>query len=153
MRSSLLVYPAALVALLALLAPGHTQEGPEWKSREFMRRKLEHSQAVLEGIALEKFANIERHAQTLSLLSQAAEWQILASAEYKRHSEEFRRTAELLAEHARRKNIDGAALAYVQLTLNCVNCHKEVRRLQIEDPKKPRPPEKDRRPPAQPLSK
>jgi hypothetical protein len=151
MRTSLLAFVAAAVSLLALLSPGHTQEGPEWKSREFMRRKLEHSQAVLEGIALEKFANIERNAQTLSLLSQAAEWQILPSADYKRHSEEFRRTADLLAEQARKKNLDGAALAYVQLTLNCVNCHKEVRRLHFEDSRKPRPPDKDGRPPAQPL--
>ena len=28
---------------------------------------------------------------------------------------------------AKAKNIDGATLAYVQLTVNCVNCHKYVR--------------------------
>jgi hypothetical protein len=28
---------------------------------------------------------------------------------------------------AKDKNIDGATLAYLRLTMNCVNCHKYVR--------------------------
>jgi hypothetical protein len=122
-----------VVAMLAGLAIAFTSAGknqqvlPELKSREFMRRKLEHTQKVLEGIVLEDFETIEKNAKTLSLLSQAAEWQILPSAEYKKHGDEFRRTADALAKAAADKNIDGAALKYVELTLNCVNCHKHVR--------------------------
>ncbi len=32
-----------------------------------------------------------------------------------------------LVHASREKNLDGATLAYVQLTLSCVNCHKVVR--------------------------
>jgi hypothetical protein len=124
------------VVLLAggLALNGHGQQVPsELKSREFMHRKLEHSQKVLEGIVLEDFDLIEKNARTLSLLSQAAEWQILPSAEYKKHSEQFRRTTEVLGKAAREKSVDGSALAYVQLTLNCVECHKYVRTFKAEN--------------------
>jgi hypothetical protein len=113
------------------------QVPPELKGRQFMHRKLEHSQKVLEGIVVEDFDLIEKNARNLNLLSQAAEWQILPSAEYRGHSEEFRRTTETLAKAAREKNLDGAALAYVQLTLNCVNCHKYVRTFPLDERRKP----------------
>jgi hypothetical protein len=93
----------------------------------FMRMKLEHSQKVLEGVALEDFALIERSSQQLSLLSQAANWQVLQTPDYLQHSLDFRRSADALTKAARDKNLDGAALAYVQMTMNCVNCHKYVR--------------------------
>jgi hypothetical protein len=32
-----------------------------------------------------------------------------------------------LIEKAREKNLDGAALSYVEMTLSCVKCHKHVR--------------------------
>ena len=42
-------------------------------------------------------------------------------------SNEFRRAVENLQEKAAQKNLDGAALGYVELTLTCVKCHKYVR--------------------------
>jgi hypothetical protein len=93
----------------------------------FMRLKLTHSQKLLEGIALEDFAIIEKSAQNLSSLSRDEEWRIYTTPEYLRHSEEFRRSVELVRDAAAEKNVDGAALGYVGMTLNCVNCHKYVR--------------------------
>jgi hypothetical protein len=134
-----LVVTAILAGVaIAFARAGDSQQVPsELKKREFMKRKLDHSQKVLEGIVLEDFDLIEKNAKTLSLLSQAAEWQILPSAEYKKHGEEFRRTADALGKAAADKNLDAAALKYVELTLNCVNCHKHVRTFRFEDPKKP----------------
>jgi hypothetical protein len=93
----------------------------------FMQLKLEHSQKVLEGIVLEDFGMIAKHAQQLALLTQEENWQVLQTREYRRHSDDFARIAERLKEAAQEKNVDGAALDYVQLTLNCVECHKHVR--------------------------
>ena len=93
----------------------------------FMRLKLAHSQKILEGIALEDFATIEKSAQNLSMLSHEENWQVFQTPEYLRHSEEFRRNVESIRNAAAKKNIDGAALGYVGVTLNCVNCHKYVR--------------------------
>jgi len=93
----------------------------------FMRLKLSHSQKLLEGIALEDFATIEKSAQNLSLLSHEENWQVYQTPDYLRHSDEFRRSVQSIRDAAVKKNIDGAALGYVAVTLNCVNCHKYVR--------------------------
>jgi hypothetical protein len=138
MKRLLLFIPVLGLAAVFCATNGRSQQmPPEFKGREFMHRKLEHSQKVLEGIVVEDFDLIEKNARTLNLLSQAAEWQVLPSAEYRRHSEEFRRTTESLVKAAREKNLDGAALAYVQLTLNCVNCHKYVRTFPLDERRKP----------------
>lgn len=101
------------------------------KVSEFMRAKLNHSQRVLEGLAVEDFDLIAKNAQELSLLSQATTWQVLQTAEYRERSTEFRRSADALSEAARKKNLEGAALAYVDVTMKCVNCHKYVRQVRM----------------------
>ena len=93
----------------------------------FMRLKLEHSQKVLEGVALEDFASIKQHAQKLGSLALDENWQVLQTREYRDYSGEFQQISGRLSKAADEKNLDAAALAYVQLTLNCVNCHKHVR--------------------------
>jgi cytochrome c556 len=70
---------------------------------------------------------IAKNSQAMSLLSLETNWQVLQTAEYLDRSKEFRRTADALTQAAKKKNLDGAALAYVQLTMNCINCHKYVR--------------------------
>lgn len=138
MKRLLFLVPIIGLGAVIFAATAPIQQIPqELKGREFMRRKLDHSQEVLEGIVLEDFELIEKNAKTLSLLSQVAEWQVLPSTEYKQHSAEFRRNADALAKAAADKNLDGAALKYVELTLNCVNCHKHVRTFPVEDRKKP----------------
>ena len=115
-----------LLASIGLLASsGLGQQRGD--NREFMRAKLDHSQKVLEGLALEDFDMIAKHGQELSLLSLAASWQVLETMEYQQQSVEFRRAADALTEAAKKKNLDGAALAYVEVTMKCVNCHKYVR--------------------------
>ena len=95
--------------------------------REFMRKKLVHSQKVLEGITTDDLEMVAKNAQELSLLSQAATWQVLQTPEYLQHSTEFRRAANALTEAAKKRNSDGAALAYLDVTMKCVTCHKYVR--------------------------
>lgn len=97
----------------------------------FMQAKLDHSKKLLEGLALEDFNLIARESQQLSLLSQATNWQVLQTEEYLEQSAEFRRTADALTEAAREKNLDGAALRFVDLTMKCVNCHKYVRKVRL----------------------
>lgn len=97
----------------------------------FMRAKLDHSKKLLEGLALEDFTLIARQSQELSLLSQATNWQVLQTDEYLEQSAEFRRSADALTEAAREKNLDAAALRFVDLTMKCVNCHKYVRKVRM----------------------
>jgi len=93
----------------------------------FMRLKLSHSQNVLEGVALEDFEQIAKHAQSMALLSEDEKWMIFQTPEYRQYSAEFQQICRSLQRAAEKKNLDGAALAYVQLTMSCVNCHKYTR--------------------------
>jgi hypothetical protein len=92
-----------------------------------MRPKLEHAQKVLEGLALEDHLLVADNAKALLRLSESAEWQVLPGPEYVRYSSDFQRITNELIQASNKKNIDAATLAYVQLTMNCVNCHKHVR--------------------------
>jgi cytochrome c556 len=93
----------------------------------FMRAKLAHSQNVLEGLATEDFDLIERGAQELSLASLDSNWQVLQTEDYVRQSAEFRRACDSLRAAAQAKNLDGATVAWMDVTLKCVQCHKYVR--------------------------
>jgi len=94
---------------------------------DFMRAKLGHSQRVLEGLSLEDYDLIARGAQELALASQASSWQVLQTEEYARQSGEFRRSCDSLHNAAKTKNLDGAALAWMEVTMKCIQCHKYVR--------------------------
>jgi hypothetical protein len=112
---------AALAALRSDDPPG------ERKLRDYMRPKLNHAQKILEGLALEDYAGIRENARSLLKLSESAEWNVLPGEDYVRHSTEFRRAVNRIATEAGKKNLDGATLAYVQMTMNCVHCHQHVR--------------------------
>jgi hypothetical protein len=117
-----------LAALLPTLA-GHAEEPS--KVSTLMRKKLEHSQKVLEALALNDYDRIASNANELILISKAAEWKVHKTPQYEVYSNEFRRNAEAMAEAAKAKNIDSATLAYVDMTLTCVKCHKHVREIRM----------------------
>lgn len=99
--------------------------------KAFMRAKLEHSKNILEGLTTENFGLLAKESQQLTLLSLDADWQVLQTAEYAQLSLAFRKTSQSLTEAAQKKNLDGATLAYVELTLKCVQCHKYVRTVEM----------------------
>jgi hypothetical protein len=113
------------------VAIGQTTKPKADASNNFMRAKLEHSQKVLEGLAVDDLPLVAKHSDELSLLSKAASWQVLQTPEYVRRSKEFQRAAEAVASAAKKKNLDGAALAYLDLTMKCIDCHKYVRNVRM----------------------
>ncbi len=122
---------AAVVLALLLGIPTLSGHGGEPKKddklHDLMQRKLTASQKVLEGIALGDFDKIGKQADELIAVSKQTEWRVLKTPQFELHSNDFRRVAESLAKNAQDKNLDGAALSYVELTLTCVKCHKYVR--------------------------
>lgn len=92
-----------------------------------MKRKLDSAQKVLASLVMEDYETVEREAQRLHLYSQESDWNVLQTREYRRISDEFRASANRMAEAAKRRNIDSAGLAYVRLTLSCIECHRHVR--------------------------
>lgn len=118
------------LALAAGFLAARAQEQRPRTRAEFMRLKLEYSKKVLEGLTMENYEMIVKNAQALKKVSEAAEWEIPTipnAGEYITFTSEFQRLADELAKKAKEKNTDGATLAYVRLTVNCVNCHKYVR--------------------------
>ncbi len=115
------------IATAALAAGLSAQPARPAATREFMRQKLEHSQRVLEGIATEDFELIAKQARKLAALSQEAGWRAFDNPDYLRHSDIFRRNASAVAKAAADRNLDGVTLAYVKMTMNCVECHKFIR--------------------------
>lgn len=95
----------------------------------FMRAKLDHAQKVLEGLTVENLSMVAKNSQAMGLLSQDEQWRVLQTQEYLQRSVEFRRAVETLTEAAKKENLDGATLAYVDVTMKCVECHKYVRRV------------------------
>ena len=52
------------------------------------------------------------------------EWKVVPTPRYKELSNEFRAAAEMVVEQAKNKNSDGAALAYLDISMLCFKCHK-----------------------------
>jgi hypothetical protein len=121
----------AVVTVFLILLGGHPPRPGEarqpQKVQQVMIDKLKNAKLLLEGLALADFKKIERSAEELIQLSKTAEWLVLRTPRYEVHSNDFRRAAEAVAQKARAKNIDGVALAYVEMTLSCVKCHQYVR--------------------------
>lgn len=94
----------------------------------FMRAKLAASEQVLDGIVSEDFDKIEKGAIRLQLITTAEEWKVSDDQNYLDQSAQFRRVLSRLKTQAQKKNLDGAALAYVEMTTSCIQCHKDIRK-------------------------
>ena len=95
--------------------------------QDFMRQKLEHSKGVLEGLATENFDLIAKNAEKLRAMSQGPGWKSYDNPGYAWRINLFRRNVDALVKSATDRNLDGATLAYVNLTMSCVECHKFAR--------------------------
>lgn len=92
-----------------------------------MQRKLQHAQGVLKGVVLEDYAMLSQNAAALSTLARQ-QWSKSPSDAYRAQLKIFQFASEELERLANEKNMDGAAVAYVQLSLSCVNCHRQLRK-------------------------
>ncbi len=132
-RAGFIVTALLLLAGVPVLS-GHAQDNKAVE--QLMQKKLQSSQKILEGITLNNFNTIGKNASELIQISKAVEWRAVKSPQYEIYSNDFRRSAETMIQAAKDKNLDGAALAYVDMTLTCVRCHKyvrEVRQTSLED--------------------
>ncbi|MGE0759901.1 MAG: hypothetical protein AB7F89_00485 [Pirellulaceae bacterium] len=120
---------AVLIVCVAGTWVVRAQQEPAPPANLFMVAKLDHAKKVLEGLTMEKFDVIARHAQAMALLSQEQAWRVIQTEEYLQRSVEFRRSIDMLTEAAKKKNLDGATLAYVDATMKCIECHKYVRHI------------------------
>jgi hypothetical protein len=107
------------------------KEAPEAKEdldlSKFMRKKLDASTEVLNGLVTQNAADIIQGARTLAEMSAAEKWQVKNDAMYRQFSGEFQRSATALQEAAEKQNFDAAALKWIDVTMKCIECHKFAR--------------------------
>lgn len=96
-----------------------------------MRAKLEIAQQILGDVVTSNWIALERHSEELRRATQDPSWRVLTTPEYVRHTESFLRASEDLLEAAKRRDLETAPLAYVSLTMSCVQCHRYVARMRI----------------------
>lgn len=136
----------ATLICLQLVAVTAAQEKPkkprmdenEETISKFMRAKLQHAQKMIESLATEDFDAMAKSSQEMSLLTLAESWQVLQTPDYLHESMAFRRSADAMTAAAKKKNLDGAALAYVEMTMHCVKCHKMIRHAKMAAADQPR---------------
>ena len=121
------LWAAPVAALLAAAALGQDKPRAAAKPPTVMQRKLTHAHNVLIGLALPDFDKVTTGADELAACAREASWRVLKTPKYERYSDEFLRTLDDLKAAAKKKNVDAAALAYVDMTLTCVKCHQHAR--------------------------
>src|SRR5688572_12713595 len=116
-----------IVTFFGLLTAPFGQPKVPVTTKEFMREKLDHSQKLLGALATEDYFTLQKMSERLSAMTQHADWQAFQNPDYTAFSAGFRAHANALTKAAKDKNIDASTLAYVRMTMSCVDCHKFVR--------------------------
>lgn len=124
-----LLLSATITALLAswVLAAEPTDDASTGMN-VWMKRKLDHSHKVLEGLANADFEAIQSSATAMRKLTKLEAFARRKDAEaYRTQLRVFDFANAELVRLANERNLDGTATAFNQLTLSCVNCHKLLR--------------------------
>ena len=106
------------------------------KDRElqaFMRKKLEASNQILEGLCTEDLELVKAGAEKLQQMSDAERWRVSNDVMYKQFSNEFRSITRQLVKAAEEDNVDRATLKWLDATVSCLDCHRFVRGMRIVD--------------------
>ena len=93
----------------------------------WMAQKIDLSKKILESLTKEDFAAIESDAKQLRTLGKIEGFVRRQDTTYTRYQQQFDSALLDVATQARNKNVEGATLAFNQLTTSCVICHKRLR--------------------------
>jgi hypothetical protein len=136
---------AAVVASLALwggavsLSPvaGQPTAAPQAEGEEFsywMDVKVKESQKIFKALAMADFKAIDESAEKLKSLNKIENFVRRSTPGYQTQLRNFEFSVNEVRRQANRKNLEGVAMGFHQLTMSCVNCHKQIR-----GPAKPEP--------------
>ena len=106
----------------------------------WMEKKLDYSKKLLEALTSSNYEEIESNAEQMRLLAKIEGFVRRRSPSYTSHLQSFDLATRELTRQAREKNIEGATLAFHQLTTSCVTCHRTLRELPpAQDPAAKKP--------------
>ncbi|MGI9470971.1 MAG: hypothetical protein ACR2NZ_05540 [Rubripirellula sp.] len=95
----------------------------------WMEKKLEYSQDILRGLATGELEMVAEKAEQMRLLSKVEGWVRNRKPGYRAQFQAFEFANAEILRNARADNLDGATIAFQQLTISCVSCHKMLRDL------------------------
>src|SRR5574339_91692 len=127
MKRNIKILSLCVTVFFGLITVPFGQPKVPVSTREFMREKLEHSQKLLGALATEDYFTLQKISERLSAMTQHADWQAFQNPDYTVFSANFRTHANALTKAAKDKDVDASTLAYVRMTMSCVDCHKFVR--------------------------
>ncbi|ODT98645.1 MAG: hypothetical protein ABS79_05540 [Planctomycetes bacterium SCN 63-9] len=109
------------------VASGNKTGDTQNKASAWMKHKLASTQKILEGMTKADFEMIRKNGAAMQVVSYLEEWVRADVPDYKAQLQAFERANGALVLAARDKNLDGVTIAYTQLMISCVQCHKLVR--------------------------
>lgn len=101
--------------------------------QEFMRRKLVASNHILEGLCIDDLAMVQEASDVLLKMSGEEKWRASNDMLYQKFSVEFTDAVKELRDKAEGQSSDGAALAWINVTMKCLKCHEWVRNTIVAD--------------------
>ena len=93
----------------------------------WMAQKIEHSKKILEALTKEDFSKVESEANQLRTLGKIEGFVRRKDPAYLRHQQSFDSSLIEIAAQAKEQNVEGAVLAFNQMTTSCIACHKTLR--------------------------
>jgi cytochrome c556 len=96
-----------------------------------MRQKLVDAQGVMAAVVTSNWSELDRRSRALLKATDDPAWLVLRTPEYSKQSEAFIRAIDDLVDAAARRDQDAAPLAYMAVTVRCVQCHRYVARARI----------------------
>ena len=126
---TLVVLSTVVVATLLTWGKQSSPVAADTKSdlKAFMRKKLDASTQILEGLTVEDASLIRKGAATILEMSKAEVWNVLLDEDYREFNRDFRSTIRRLDKAAEDGNFDNALLQWIDATKSCIECHKYVR--------------------------
>ncbi|MCA9049650.1 MAG: hypothetical protein KDA89_13030 [Planctomycetaceae bacterium] len=99
----------------------------------FMFQKLAYSNRILKGLMTDDLKLVEDNADRLLKMSHEERWRASNDMMYMQHSTQYRNAVDDLRTKATRNSVDGAALAWINVTMSCIQCHEWVRNVILAD--------------------
>lgn len=104
----------------------------ERQLKALMREKLGHTQQILAAVVTSDWPALERQSRDLLRVAENPVWAAaFKTPMYARQSEAFLRATQDLLDAAERRDLEVAPIAYVSLTLTCVQCHRYTARARV----------------------
>lgn len=138
MKNLMIVLTVLLALFAALITPGFGDQKkaaePKIKTDEqgkasiWMEAKLGYSQKILASLSKGDLGSVSKNAENMNFMGYLEKWAKAETPAYKQQMSLFQFANEELVRQAKAKNLEGATLAFNQLTVSCVQCHKLIRK-------------------------